>query len=115
MPARLGPLQPFLKPDQLLAFVIHDPAFLQVPPVNKQQAPAHMTPAKLADAPGQLLLINRHKRYRPALDLAVLTGQPTGTTPVHQDPSCRTQTALRHRSGLNGILRKLLRLRQACA
>jgi len=38
-----------------------------------------MTPGQLADTAAQLLLINCGDRYRPALRVAVLVGQPAST------------------------------------
>jgi hypothetical protein len=38
-----------------------------------------MTPGQHADAAAQLLLLNCGDRYRPALRVAVLAGQPAST------------------------------------
>jgi len=63
----------------LQPLVVHGPAFQPESPVHKSPTPAHMTPGQLADAAKQLLLLNCRHRYRPALGVAVLAGQPTGT------------------------------------
>ena len=52
-------LQPLLRLDPLHPLVVHSPAFQPETPVDKPAPPTHVAPGQLADAPAQLMLLNR--------------------------------------------------------
>jgi len=65
--------------------VIDAQAFQPEQPIHKPANPAHVAPGQLPDSPAQLLLLNRRHRYWPALAVAVLASDPSGTALKHPE------------------------------
>ena len=80
LPARKGPLEPFLTSDPLQPLLIVAPALKPQLAVDQPPVPAHMAAGHFTDAPAQFLLLNRCHRHGLALRVAVLACHNAGTS-----------------------------------